>query len=216
MRTRNRKNARKDRLKQYLKAKYGMKYDKGGKTGEGNPPKADFLLKRDPLADYDRETVGGMQESQGIGTLGTTTASDNARAQMEFLIPPEGMEEIRDDQTPEEGGSPPERMLPMRRRDPGPLPRDMKRDIKEGPRVVKKEREDEFAGYVTAPYLRTGQVPTNTKVLNPKTRQYEDRQMEPEEIADYIFKNQVRRAPNQMMSRDQAYEKALKIMRFRS
>ena len=48
MRTRNRKNARKDRLKQYLKAKYGMKYDKGGKTGKGNPPEADFLLKRDP------------------------------------------------------------------------------------------------------------------------------------------------------------------------
>ena len=216
MRTRNRKNARKDRLKQYLKAKYGMKYDKGGKTGKGNPPEADFLLKRDPLAYYDRETVGVGRGAEDLDTGGFTTASDNARAQMDFLIPPEGMGETRDEQPPEDGGSPPDRMSPMSRRGISPLSRDMKREIKGGPRVVKKERNDDFTGFITAPYLRTGQVPTNIKVRNPKTRQFEDRQMEPEEIADYIFKNQVRRSPSQMMSRDQAYERALKVMRGRS
>lgn len=138
MRTKNRKNDRKNRLKRYLKAKYGMKYDKGGKTGEGNPPEADFLLKRDPLADYDRETVGVAEGARGIGTLGTTTASDEARRQMSFLVPPEGMEEIREDSVPE-GRPRPDRVLPLRRLDAGPLPLDMDREIREGFRVVKKE-----------------------------------------------------------------------------
>ena len=122
MRTRNRKNLRKDRLKRYLRAKYGMKYDKGGKTGEGNPPEADFLLKRDPLADYDRETVGGAQGAQDLDTGGFTTASDNARAQMDLLVPPGGME-------PERG---PEDMERMRKLGPKVIRRDQKRGLKKG------------------------------------------------------------------------------------
>ena len=123
MRTRNRKDLRKDRLKRYLKAKYGMKYDKGGKTGEGNPPEADFLLKRDPLADYDRETVGIERGAQDLDTGGYTTASDNARAQMDVLSPPEAQEEV---------GQRPEDMAPMPSRGLKVLRRDRRRGLMTG------------------------------------------------------------------------------------
>ena len=81
--------------------------------------------------------------------------------------------------------------------------------------VVKRE-DPSFDGFIKADYLRTGQVPTNIKVMNPETRQYEDRQMDAEEIADYIFENQIRRSPSQMMTREQALAKAMQIMRSRS
>ena len=102
-------------------------------------------------------------------------------------------------------------MKPLRRRDPNPLPRENDKRIREGGMQVVKRDPDQFTGWITAPYLKGQQVPTNTKVRNPETGQFEDRQMEPEEIADYIFKNQVRREPRRMMTREQAYQKAMEI-----
>ena len=191
-------------------AEYGMKVKKMEEGGESDPPKADFLLRGD-VDDMNELQQSRSDRGSAFGTASTDVFMNTGN------IPsmPEGsmMREMED----MEDMQPPEDMQEIESRGPRLLRRNMDQDLMVGDMEAPEQSEDSFTGFITAPYLRTGQVPTNTKVLNPKTRQYEDRQMEPEEIANYIYRNRRRsRIPSRMMSREDAMKKAMQIMRSRS
>ena len=193
-------------------AKYGMKVKQKlmAHGGASDPPKADFLLRGD-VDDMNELQQSRSDRGSAFGTASTDVFMNTGN------IPsmPEGsmMREMED----MEDMQPPEDMQEIESRGPRLLRRDMDQELMAGDMEAPEQSEDSFTGFITAPYLRTGQVPTNTKVLNPKTRQYEDRQMEPEEIANYIYNNRRRsRIPSRMMSREDAMKKAMQIMRSRS
>ena len=191
-------------------AEYGMKVKKMEEGGESDPPKADFLLRGD-VDDMNELQQSRSDRGSAFGTASTDVFMNTGN------IPsmPEGsmMREMED----MEDMQPPEDMQEIESRGPRLLRRNMDQGLMVGDMEAPEQSEDSFTGFITAPYLRTGQVPTNTKVLNPKTRQYEDRQMEPEEIANYIYRNRRRsKIPSRMMSREDAMKKAMQIMRSRS
>ena len=188
-------------------AEYGMKVKKMEEGGESDPPKADFLLRGDV------DDMNDLQQSRSDrGSAFGTASTDVFMNTGNIPSMPEGsmMREMEDMQ-------PPEDMQEVESRGPRLLRRDVDQELMSGDMEAPEQSEDSFTGFITAPYLRTGQVPTNIKVLNPNTRQYEDRQMEPEEIANYIYNNRRRsRIPSRMMSREDAMKKAMQIMRSRS
>ena len=213
MKLRRKKDRLKDRMKSY---RVGGKQDPPRRRrmpSEDVPVFPTDLPVIDPRVLNRRERVGDASPGRILDT-GYVSAVDNTAAPMNVEIPPRGPAERNPD--PQEEPRRGERMKPLRRRDPNPLPRENDKRIREGGMQVVKRDPDQFTGWITAPYLKGQQVPTNTKVRNPETGQFEDRQMEPEEIADYIFKNQLRREPRRMMTREQAYQKAMQIMRSRS
>jgi hypothetical protein len=212
MKLRRKKDRLKDRMKSY---RVGGKQDPPRRRrmpSEDVPVFPTDLPVIDPRVLNRRERVGDASPGRMLDT-GYVSAVDNTAAPMNVEVPPRGPG--RPDDAPDPRPRPDD-MEGMRRRDPRVIRRDQDRRLKETEGTGADRSQTEFTGFITAPYLRTGQVPTNTKVRNPETGQFEDRQMEPEEIADYIFKNQVRREPRRMMTREQAYQKAMEIMRSRS
>ena len=201
---------RKVKLKKKSQA-YGGKVMQEG--GESDPPRADFLMTSPDIDSAISEEARDLSQAASDRESAFGTSSTDVFMNV-GNVP--SMPEAEEDDQPEEQPRPGS-MDPLQRRGPRLIRRGGEKDLVEGMQDTPEERDDRFTGFVTAPYLRTGQVPTNIKVRNPQTRQFEDRQMEPEEIADYIFKNQVRRrVPSQMMTREQAMERALRIMRGRS
>ena len=193
--------------------KYRMKYaEEGIAVPEGeDPPVADFLLNTAPDADVrDFRDINDLQQSRADRQSAFGTASTDV------YMPVGNVPTMPEPEPADEPAARPGDLAPIAPRSARLLKVGADRELQGGMQDMPGKMQDEFTGFITAPYLRTGQVPTNIKVRNPKTRQFEDRQMEPEEIADYIFKNQVRRSPRQMMTREKAYEKALQIMRSRS
>jgi len=160
------------------------------------------------------ETVNDIRAAEGSDAMGYTTAVDNTAAP--FLINPPEMTTGSMNRTmePMEDMSPPQGISPMDPLQPSQLPVDVKMSLIKGDGEMSGLGKREDAGFITAPYLRTGQVPTNIRFRDPRTRQMKQRQMEPEEIANFIFENQNPSA--RKFDRDQAYQKALEIMRGRS
>lgn len=193
--------------------KYRMKYAEDGMAvpeGE-DPPVADFLLNTAPDADVrDFRDINDLQQSRADRQSAFGTASTDV------YMPVGDVPTMPDPEPADEPAARPGDLAPISPRSARLLKVGADRELQGGMQDMPGKMQDDFTGFITAPYLRTGQVPTNIKVRNPKTRQFEDRQMEPEEIANYIFKNQVRRSPRQMMTREQAMEKARQIMRSRS
>jgi len=180
-----------------------------------DPPKADFLLK------YGKEDIDSAiaEEARDLSRARSDRESAFGTSSTDVFMPVGNiptMPSAEEDDQPEEQPRPVD-MDTIQPRGPFLLKRNPNQGLKGGEQDIPEKRDDRFTGFILAPYLRTGQVPTNIKVRNPKTGQFQDRQMEPEEIADYIYRNQVRRrVPSQMMNRDQAMEKARGIMRSRS
>lgn len=200
----------KGRLKKKSQAYGGKVMEEGG---ESDPPRADFLTRSPDMDSAIAEEARDLSQAASDRESALGTSSTDVFMNV-GNVP--SMPEAEEDDQPEEQPRPGS-MDPLQRRGPRLIRRGGEKDLVEGMQDAPEERDDRFTGFVTAPYLRTGQVPTNIKVRNPETRQFQDRQMEPEEIADYIFKNQVRRrVPSQMMTREQAMERALRIMRGRS
>ncbi len=200
----------KGRLKKKSQAYGGKVMEEGG---ESDPPRADFLTRSPDMDSAIAEEARDLSQAASDRESAFGTSSTDVFMNV-GNVP--SMPETEEDDQPEEQPRPGS-MDPLQRRGPRLIRRGGEKDLVEGMQDTPEERDDRFTGFVTAPYLRTGQVPTNIKVRNPETRQFQDRQMEPEEIADYIFKNQVRRrVPSQMMTREQAMERALRIMRGRS
>jgi len=193
--------------------KYRMKYAEDGMAvpeGE-DPPVANFLLNTAPDADVrDFRDINDLQQSRADRQSAFGTASTDV------YMPVGDVPTMPEPEAADEPAARPGDLAPIAPRSARLLKVGADRELQGGVQDMPGKMRDEFTGFITAPYLRTGQVPTNIKVRNPQTRQFEDRQMEPEEIADYIFKNQVRRSPRQMMTREQAMEKARQIMRSRS
>lgn len=190
---------------------YGGKVMQEG--GESDPPRADFLMRSPDIDSAISEEARDLSQAASDRESAFGTSSTDVFMNV-GNVP--SMPEAEEDDQPEEQPRPGS-MDPLQRRGPRLIRRGGEKDLVGGMQDAPEDRDDRFTGFILAPYLRTGQVPTNIKVRNPKTRQFEDRQMEPEEIADYIFKNQVRRrVPSQMMTREQAMERALRIMRGRS
>ena len=202
-----------------------------GASSSGAAARAGALAEEENLTDEERvarlasvlrasgslspETVNDIREAEGSDAMGYTTAVDNTAAP--FLINPPVMTagSMNRNMEPMEDMRPPQGISPMEPLDAGPLPLDMKMRLLKSDRIETPDlgnRED--AGFITAPYLKTGQVPTNIRFRDPKTRQMKQRQMEPEEIANFIFENQNPSA--RKFDRDQAYQRALEIMRGRS
>ena len=201
---------RKVKLKKKSQA-YGGKVMQEG--GESDPPRADFLMRSPDIDSAISEEARDLSQAASDRESAFGTSSTDVFMNV-GNVP--SMPEAEEDDQPEEQPRPGS-MDPLQRRGPRLIRRGGEKDLVGGMQDAPEDRDDRFTGFILAPYLRTGQVPTNIKVRNPKTRQFEDRQMEPEEIADYIFKNQVRRrVPSQMMTREQAMERALRIMRGRS
>lgn len=160
------------------------------------------------------ETVNDIRAAEGSDAMGYTTAVDNTAAP--FLINPPGMTSgsMNRKMEPMEDMSPPQGISPMDPLQPSQLPVDVTMSLMKGDGEVSGLGKREDAGFIKADYLRTGQVPTNIRFRDPRTRQIKQRQMEPEEIANFIFENQNPSA--RKFDRDQAYQKALEIMRGRS
>ena len=199
---------RKVKLKKKSQA-YGGKVMQDG--GESDPPRADFLMRSPEIDSAISEEARERSQARSDRESAFGTSSTDV------FMPIGNVPTLPERGEPEEMEVEPEDLAPIRRMGPRVIRRDMDRSLVGGMQDMPEQRQDSFTGFITAPYLRTGQVPTNIKVRNPETGQFEDRQMEPEEIADYIFKNQVRRrVPSQMMSREDAMKKAMQIMRSRS
>tara|TARA_R100001440_G_scaffold1351_2_gene4548 strand:- start:35225 stop:36247 length:1023 start_codon:yes stop_codon:yes gene_type:complete len=204
------------------KAEYGMKVmgDGGVYADEGDkndPPEltAKQLLDIIAMQNPGQEVTGSSSDvARSIAdNMGYTTAVSSTAAPIKAIYMDRGSVEEDPQPTPVR----PTDLSPMKPMKASLSSQSPKKEIMDSKAPMPDQYEESFTGYVLAPYLRTGQVPTNIKVRNPQTGQFQDRQMEPEEIANYIYQNQVRqRVPSRMMSRDDAMEKALKIMRFRS
>lgn len=209
----------------YLKDKqagYGAKVmgDGGVYADEGDkndPPELtakqllDIIARQNP----GQEVTGSSADvARSIAdNMGYTTAVSSTAAPMKAIYMDRGSVE----EDPQPAPVRPTDLSPMKPMKASLSSQYPEKEIMDSETPMPDQYDESFAGYVLAPYLRTGQVPTNIKVRNPQTGQFQDRQMEPEEIANYIYQNQVRqRVPSKMMSRDDAMEKALKIMRFRS
>ena len=194
-----------------------LKYASGGMAvpegGDEETPVASFLLNRKPEAPdaMDFRDINDLQGARSDRQSAFGTASTDV------YMPVGDVPTMPDPEPVDEPSAPrPGDMAPIAPKSARLLKVGADRELQGGMQDMPGKMQDEFTGFITAPYLRRGQVPTNIKVRNPKTRQFEDRQMEPEEIADYIFKNQLRRSPRQMMTREKAMEKARQIMRSRS
>jgi hypothetical protein len=179
-----------------------------------DPSPADWLL------DYGKQDINSsiLDEARDLSRARSDRESAFGTSSTDVFMPVGNIPTMPDPEPTEEPSPRMEPVEPLRPLGPKIIRRDTNRDIEGGTRTFEsEERDDRFTGFITAPYLRSGQVPTNMKVRNPETGQFQDRQMEPEEIADYIYRNHVRRrVPSQMMNRDQAMERALGIMKFRS
>jgi len=85
--------------------------------------------------------------------------------------------------------------------------------IREGKTTIPMPLKDEV-GYVADYRMRTGQVPTMIRYLDPVTKKVEERPMEPEEIADWMFRNQIRkRVAGEMKPREFWMERAKGLSR---
>jgi len=201
-----------------------------GAASSGAASRAGALAEEENLTDEERvarlasvlrasgsmspETVNDIRQAEGSDAMGYTTAVDNTAAP--FLINPPEMTagSMNRKMEPMEDMRPPQGISPMDPLQPNQLPVDVKMSLMKGDREMPGLGKREDDGFITAPYLRTGRVPTNIRFRDPRTRQIKQRQMEPEEIANFIFENQNPSA--RKFDRDQAYQKALEIMRGRS
>ncbi len=167
------------------------KYQNGGV--EGDPPmtaeERRALLYVEP-DDRNRQNVQYVTGGGATGGGSLDVAMFVPRP--EDLIPlEEPTEERREERQEERQPERPEGLEPIT-----PLGmRTIKRDDRElelqgSPSEMPKEYEDRFTSFTMDNSMRTEQRPRAKEVYNPETRQYEERPLEIEELADYLFRNQ--------------------------
>lgn len=85
--------------------------------------------------------------------------------------------------------------------------------IKEGGSNVGEGIQKGTTGYVYENKVRGNKVPTMYRFMNKETGKVEERMMEPEEIADWMYRNQIRNPNKRSLTRDQFMERAESLSR---
>jgi hypothetical protein len=108
----------------------------------------------------------------------------------------------------------PEDMQEIGRRGPSLLKSGAPRPgIKEGGSNVGEGIQKGTTGYVYENKVRGNKVPTMYRFMNKETGKVEERMMEPEEIADWMYRNQIRNPNKRSLTRDQFMERAESLSR---
>lgn len=186
---RNYDRMRQLREKSYMMALGGLvrKYQNGGV--EGDPPmtaeEREAALKAQVMADI-QEANSRVEASSGRGGDGTDVFMPDQRY-IDSLRP----EPVREQEpVPVRDPEPREDLEPLTPLGMRTIKRDDRKELQGSPSEMPKEYEDRFTSFTMDNSMRTEQRPRAKEVYNPETRQYEERPLEIEELADYLFRNQ--------------------------
>ena len=161
------------------------KYQNGGV--EGDPPMTEEQLR----AMRNALLVGSADEMPQAEDVVTAGQGSSTSVAMPTRGPGEPLEPIRDPE-PERQPERPEDLEPLTPLGMRTVKRDDKKELQGSPSEMPKQYEDRFTSFTLDNTMRTEQRPRAKEVYNPETRQYEERPLEIEELADYIFRNQRR------------------------
>lgn len=160
------------------------KYQEGGL--EGDPPMTAEELRalRNALLSG---AVDEMPQAEDVVTAGQGSSTSVAMPG----APGEPLEPIRDPE-PQRSQDPerPEDLEPLTPIGMRAIKTSSTRELQGGPTEIPRQYEDKFTSFTLDNSMRTERLPRAKEVYNPETRQYEERPLELEELADYIFRNQ--------------------------
>jgi len=159
------------------------KYQNGGV--EGDPPMTAEQLR----AMRNALLVGSADEMPQAEDVVTAGQGSSTSVAMPTRGPGEPLEPIRDPE-PERQPEPREDLEPLTPLGMRTIKRDDRKELQGSPSEMPKEYEDRFTSFTMDNSMRTEQRPRAKEVYNPETRQYEERPLEIEELADYLFRNQ--------------------------
>lgn len=159
------------------------KYQNGGV--EGDPPMTAEQLR----AMRNALLVGSADEMPQAEDFVTAGQGSSTSVAMPTRGPGEPLEPIRDPE-PERQPERPEDLEPLTPLGIRTIKTGDKKELQGSPSEMPKRYEDKFISFTLDNTMRTEQLPRAKEVYNPETRQYEERPLELEELADYIFRNQ--------------------------
>ena len=161
------------------------KYQNGGV--EGDPPMTPEQIR----AMRNALLVGSADEMPQAEDVVTAGQGSSTSVAMQTRGPGEPLDPIREPEPqPRQDPEPREDLDPLTPLGMRTIKRDDRKELQGSPSEMPKEYEDRFTSFTLDNTMRTEQRPRAKEVYNPETRQYEERPLELEELADYLFRNQ--------------------------